>query len=129
MTHPNVQVIESLFHAYETGDIEVLGGLLADNVVFHMPGRGTVAGTFEGKDQVLGWLQQMGTAAGESFTAEVHSIMADDDHGVALITESGQKGGRSYEWREVDVFHIRDGKITEGWVVIDDLYAADEFFG
>jgi ketosteroid isomerase-like protein len=129
MTHPNAEVVQKLFQAYESGDGVMLDELFADDVTLHMPGKGPLAGTFQGKAQVLGWFEQMGAAAGESFRAEIHSITGDDDHGVALVTESGQKNGKNYEWREVDVFHVRDGKITEGWILIDDLYAADEFFG
>lgn len=128
-THPNAAVLERLFQAFQSGDSQAMAALFADDVVFHMPGRGRMAGTFKGKEAVFGWLEGMGAAAGEGFEADVHAIMADDEHAVALITERGEKNGKTYEWREVDVYHVSNGKITEGWVIFDDLYAADEFFG
>ncbi len=124
----NVDIIQQLFQAYETGDFPTLDAIFSDDIVFHMPGRSSLAGTFKGKGEVFGWFERMGAVAGETFRIEVHAITADGEHGTALVTESGHKNGKDYEWREVDVFHIRDGKITEGWVLIDDLYSADEFF-
>lgn len=120
--------MEALFQAYETGDEELLDRLLADDITIHMPGRGPLGGTWRGKAEVLGWLERMGAAAGESFKAEVHAVMADQDHVVALIEESAERDAKKYQWKEVDVAHIKDGTITELWILIDDLYAADEFF-
>lgn len=129
MAHPNAAVVEKMFQAYGAGDVDVLAETLSEDVVFHMPGRGPLAGTFEGREAVLESFRRMEEAAGDTFQADLHSILADDDHVVVLIAESGEKEGRRYSWHETDVFHVRDGQIAEMWVLIDDLYGADEFFG
>jgi ketosteroid isomerase-like protein len=37
-------------------------------------------------------------------------------------------GGRTLEDREVLVFHLRDGKVTEVWQYIENQYTYDQFF-
>ena len=54
---------------------------------------------------------------------------ADDEHGVALVIISANRGGRSVEVNEVDVIHMRDGKVTEVWAIPADQYAFDELIG
>jgi hypothetical protein len=38
------------------------------------------------------------------------------------------RGRRTLEARQVLVSHIRNGKLTEAWLMSEDQYAADEFF-
>ncbi len=60
---------------------------------------------------------------------EVHDILANDTHGVALVTRMAERDGRSFEMNEVHVFHISDGKVTEYWGFEEDQRRSDEFFG
>jgi ketosteroid isomerase-like protein len=63
-----------------------------------------------------------------SFRAELHDVVANDEHAVALYVTRGEREGRTLENRDVLVSHIRNGKIAEAWLLTDDLYAADEFY-
>jgi ketosteroid isomerase-like protein len=58
----------------------------------------------------------------------VHDFLANDEHGVALVTESATRSGRSHRGRATHVFHLRDGKVTEFWDAQTDQHAADEFW-
>lgn len=64
-----------------------------------------------------------------TFRAEPHAILADDEHGVALVVLTASRGGRSVEVNEAHVFHLRDGKVTEYWNASTDMYAYDELIG
>ena len=59
---------------------------------------------------------------------DVHEIIASDDHVVALLLARGVRNGKRYSSREVDVFHLRDGKITEFWSFSEDTRATDEYW-
>ena len=59
---------------------------------------------------------------------EAHDLLANDEHGVAFVKESGTRNGRNHEGHATHVFHIRDGKVTEFWDAQVDQYAADEFW-
>jgi ketosteroid isomerase-like protein len=54
--------------------------------------------------------------------------VANDEHAVAIYVTRGEREGRTLEARNVLVSHIRNGKLTEAWLLNDDQYAADEFF-
>jgi hypothetical protein len=46
---------------------------------------------------------------------------------VQLLTVTASAHGESHTWRAVVVMHVRDGKISEAWIHIDDQYALDDF--
>ena len=60
---------------------------------------------------------------------DLHSVLADDEHGVALMTISASRGARSIEINAVDVIQLRDGKVVEVWAIPTDQYTYDEFIG
>ena len=59
---------------------------------------------------------------------DVHAVLADDEHGVALQKVTATRGDDRLEVDNVLVFHIENGLATEVWVVPSDPYAADEFW-
>jgi ketosteroid isomerase-like protein len=63
-----------------------------------------------------------------TFRAELHDVVAGDEHTVSLHVSRGEREGRTLEDREVLVSHIRDGKLVEVWQYIENQYAYDEFF-
>jgi hypothetical protein len=48
-----------------------------------------------------------------TFRAELHDVVADDRHTVAMHLAMGQREGRTLEDREVLVFHVSDGRLVE----------------
>jgi ketosteroid isomerase-like protein len=70
------------------------------------------------------WRSRRGT-----FRLDLHTVLADDEHGVALAVATASRGGRSMEVNEAHVFHLRDGKVVGFWNVSTDQYAADELIG
>ncbi|GAA4293480.1 hypothetical protein GCM10023178_66190 [Actinomadura luteofluorescens] len=54
--------------------------------------------------------------------------MANDEHGAALVQTYAERAGRILDARAVDLFRIRDGKITEIRTLAEDQYADDAFW-
>ena len=128
MTHPNEELLSRGFEAFSKGDMGAVAALFADDIVWHSPGRGPLSGDHRGRDQVLGLFAKQAELTGGTFRVEVHDLLANDEHGVALTTARGERGGKAWEGKSVLVFHVREGKATEVWLHPDDLYASDEFF-
>jgi ketosteroid isomerase-like protein len=128
MTHPNEELLRQGFDALSKGDIETFAARLADDVVLHFPGRGPLAGDYRGKDQVLATWAKQAELTGGTFHLELHDILANDEHAVALTVARAERGGRTWQENTVAVFHIRDGKVSEIWLHSGDQYAGDEFF-
>ena len=58
----------------------------------------------------------------------MHDVVANDQHAVALLRAKGERRGKRYDALEIDVFHIRDGKVTEFWSFSEDQRVTDEFW-
>lgn len=67
-------------------------------------------------------------ASGGTISVELHDVIGDDEHVVALTTVRAQREGRSSQEEAVRVVHIGDGKATEVWTHPRDQYATDEFW-
>lgn len=122
--HPNAALVRESFSAIERGDTQWLSDHLADDVVWHVGGNSRVAGEHHGKDTIM----QM-TPSGGSNRLDVHDVLANDDHTVVIGTAHLEApDGDSVDYRFVNVFHIRDGKVTEAWGMAENDAETDAFF-
>src|SRR5215211_8705525 len=128
MAHPNEDLVRRAFDAFAKGDMGTLRDLFDQDAVWHVPGRNQLSGDHRGVDAILGFLARTMELSGGTFRAELHDVVANDEHAVAIYVTRGQREGRTLENRTVLVSHVRNGKFTESWVMSDDQYAADEFF-
>ncbi len=129
MAHPNEELARRGYAAFAAGDMATLDELFADDIVWHISGRGPLSGNYEGKEAVLGYFGRLAQETGGTFRIEIHDVLANDEHVVALTSGSAERQGKSLtDARGVQVFHVRDGKVTESWFHSGDQYADDEFF-
>jgi ketosteroid isomerase-like protein len=128
MAHPNEDLLRKGFDAFGKGDMDTLRELFADDVVWHFPGKSQLAGDYRGKEEVLGFLGKSFELSGGTLRLEIHDVLANDEHGTVLTHVTGQREGKSLDDNSVQVFHIRDGKVTESWIHPGDLYAGDDFW-
>ncbi len=126
--HPNLDLIRRGYAAYGSGDMDTINDLFHDDVVWHVAGRSPIAGDYVGKEQVFGFFAKLQELSDGTSTAEVHDLLADDDHGVAIVIESATRNGRSFQSQAVHVLHLDDGKVTEFWDAHPDQYSSDEFW-
>ena len=129
MAHPNEDLVREGFAAFGRGDMDALRKqFFADDVRWHAPGRGPLAGVYEGTEQVLQYFARLVELSGGTLSLELHDVLANDEHAAALITVRGERAGKQLADNEVLTYHFRDGKVSEVWGHTTDLYAADEFF-
>ncbi|MEX2459197.1 MAG: nuclear transport factor 2 family protein [Actinomycetota bacterium] len=129
MGHPNEDLVRRGYEAFAAGDVATMTELMADDVVWHTPGRSSISGDQKGRDAVLQFFGKIAQDTGGTFKLDVHDIVGNDEHVVALTTSTGQKDGRSLNAHIINTFHVKDGKLTEAWAASDDQYAVDEFWG
>jgi uncharacterized protein len=127
--HPNVARIRDGYAAFAKGDFAVLNDLFAEDLHWHEPGRNQLAGDYRGRDAVYEFFGRLMEITEGTFNLDVHAILADDEHGVALVTSTASRGGRSATVNDAHVFHLRDGKVVEFWAASTDQYAIDELIG
>ena len=127
MAHPNEDLLRKGYAAFAEGDLETVMGLFADDIKWHVPGRNPLAGDYSGKEEVGAFFSRFMELTNGTFRIDVHDVLANDDHGVALIHSTAQREGKSLDSNDVHVWHISDGRATEHWIHPGDQYAADEF--
>lgn len=105
-----------------------LGELFADDIVWHAGGRSPVSGDYKGKAEVVGLFKQLAERAGGTFRTDIYDVLANDEHVVVLTKRTAERDGKSLRDNGVQVFHVKDGKVTETWFHPGDQYATDQFW-
>ena len=126
MSHPNEDTVRKAYTALDSGDWQMLRGLLASDVKWHSPGRHAFSGDHHGPDAVLRWLTGIHEMTGGTFRVEIHDVLANDEHVVVLATVHGERGTHAVHDNHAQVFHVRDGVITEFWGHPGDQHAIEE---
>lgn len=128
MSHPNVDVLRMSDEAMTAGDIEKFLSYFTDDVVMHVGGRSSLAGTYKGKDQFQEAFGRFMELAGD-YSFEPHAYLADDEHGVIMQRSKLAKADKTLEMHEVFVMHFTEGKISEMWYLPSNQAGVDAWLG
>jgi ketosteroid isomerase-like protein len=130
MEHPNATIVRKLLEALPA-DMETVDALTADDIIWRSAGRTAFSGEYRGKGHLFDHFATIGRMLGSAdveHRVDMHDVLANDEHTVVLWTRHARRGTESLDVDGVGVFHLRDGKISEWWVVHADQHAFDEFF-
>ncbi len=126
MTHLNEDLLRRGYAAFSAGDMETVFGLFASDMVWHNGGSNRITGDYRGHDAIMGMFGKLLEVTGGTLRLEVHDILANDAHGAVLVTAHAERDGQPMAVREVNVWHLRDGKATEFWVFAEDSAELDK---
>ena len=123
-----IQTVRDAFDAFKRGDLKAISDGWTDDFVWHA--RGSVfGGDFKGKEAALGAIARYPQEL-QDIKLDIHDIVANDKHVVALVNTSSKRSGKTYEDQIVYIFHINDqGKTTEAWIIADTEQAKNAFQG
>jgi ketosteroid isomerase-like protein len=122
--HPNAELYRRLTAAFQAGDLDAIRGGLAVDVQWHEAGEATVV---DGRDAVLARLT--GAVAHIEGRIDLHDVLADDEHVIAMLNVSLRKrDGSEISYPAVEVAHMSDGRVTERWSFMDACPADVEAF-
>ena len=123
--HPNAAKVRAASDAIEqSGDMTSQMDMVDDNVVWHEIGSDEPV---RGKQALMERYSSMPEGAG--IKVETHDVVGNDDHVIALVTATATMGDHSLVYRTAEIYHMRDGKITERWAFSDDTDRINKFFG
>jgi ketosteroid isomerase-like protein len=123
----NEAAIRRYCDAWVSGDLAAIVDCYHDDLVLHYFGRSPLAGDHRGKPAVLLLLARVGQLTNRRLL-EIHDVLASDEHAVVLARERFERDGRAVDLNRVFVYHIRDGKLAEGWFYDEDQRTVDEFW-
>ena len=122
-------VVRRAYEDFESGDLDLLGVVMAHDVIWHEPGGSDLAGDHKGPDAVLGFLGQLKARSDGTFKIEVLDVLSEPERAVVLQRETATRNGRTLDVIAAVDFEIHHGKITEVTVYQADTYQFDEFWG
>jgi uncharacterized protein len=121
----NIEMARKGYAAFNEGDIETAMSTISDDVVWHGGNRGPLAGDYKGKAAVLALFMKFGQLTEGTYKAEIHDILANDEHGVVIGVYKSTRNGKTFEDKFVDVIHPdADGKAKEYWRFESDQIGA-----
>ena len=120
--HPNAALVRKLMDDMNSGSPSVEDAI-DDNIIWREIGR---AEPRRGKAELRALMAP--GATDYTLNAKLHDVVANDDHTVALIEATGTRNGKTLTYHVAEIYHIKDGKITERWPFSDDTAAITAFF-
>ncbi|HSL26645.1 MAG TPA: nuclear transport factor 2 family protein [Acidimicrobiia bacterium] len=121
--HPNAAMYRQLSQAMSGEDLAAFSDKIADDVEWWEIG---ATEPIRGKAALMERMQ--GLMGQGSVKIDLHDVVANDQHMVALVTATAERDGRSLTYRTAEIYHVRDGKLTHRWAFSDDTAAINAFF-
>ena len=121
---PDEVVHEFMAHQREMylgGPLEPVEAMLAEDVVWHVPGTSPIAGDHRGRRAVVDYFVKRRALAGGSMEIVQHAEICHGDTVVQLADGRAAIG----EWRTAGVYRVAEGRIAEAWLIPLDLAAFD----
>jgi uncharacterized protein len=114
-----IQPVRNGFDAFTRGDMQAVSEQFTDDAVWHGTGTTRLGGDHRGKQAVIANILDFAQSY-QDINMDLHDIVANEQHVVALVTTSVSRNGKSYKSQETYVFHVNnDAKITEAWAITD----------
>ena len=124
----NIEIARKGYQAFNEAHLDEAMVLIHDEIVWHIGGDNPLTGDYRGKDAVLELLVKFGQRMEGTYEADVHDVLATEDHTVVIGTYTATRHGRTHGARFVDVIHpASDGRAREYWRFFEDPAAEDEF--
>ena len=114
---------------YAGGDLGPVEELLAEDVVWHVPGASPIAGEYRGREAVTGYFRARRELAGGAIQITKHGEAHHDEAVVQLADGRAVIAGEEVSWRTAGVYRVAGGRIAEAWLVPLDQQQFDRAWG
>ena len=122
----NVEIVHKMYQCFRGGDMETLKNeVIAEDVVWDVPGHHPLAGTKHGVGEVLaffGALRKLGAQVTPLGMGELSNGAVAE-----IYQASGEVNGVKLEAFNCNYYTIKDGKIAEVRVIMGDQHNYDAF--
>jgi uncharacterized protein len=124
----NAALIVSGYEAFSRGDIQSVLATFAEDILWHVPGRGPLSRDYRGHTEVLGFFDHFMRLSDGTFRLQIDEVFAKGDQVVILCTETAQRGSRSWSSPQVHVWTVKDGRAIAFREYEGDQQGEDEFW-
>lgn len=124
----NAAIVRRIFDAFARQEGLALRGLFAEDAVWSVPGRGVVAGVYEGREAIFRFLAKLPKETGGTYSSELVDVLASDERAAALYRARGTRHGRTLELEQVLLFRIDGGLVRRVLALPSDPDAFEAFW-
>jgi len=124
----NAALIAGAYDAFRRGDIKGAFAAFAEDIFWHVPGRGPLSRDYRGHAEVRGFFEHFMSLSDGTFRLQVDEVFAKRNRVVVLCTETAQRTGQSWTSSNVHVWTIKDGRAVEFCEYEGDEQGEDEFW-
>ncbi len=124
----NIEMARKGYGAFNEAHLDEAMATIHDEILWHIGGDNQFTGDYRGKEAVLEFFMKYGQLTEGTYEADIHDILASEEHTVVLGTYTATRHGRTHSARFIDVVHpAPDGRAKEFWRFPEDAAAEDEF--
>ena len=128
-----IAVLERLHAAqrafYAGGAAEPLRDVLAEDIVWRVPGDNAIAGEYRGVGAVMEYFARRRDLAQRTFRMHPGDVLAGDGDHVAVLTDgTAEIGGVERRWSTVGLYRLRGERVAACWLLPLDPRAFDEIW-
>jgi uncharacterized protein len=124
----NEAIVRRIFAAFARKEGLALRGLFADDAVWSVPGRGVMAGVYEGREAIFRFLAKLPKETDGTYASELIDVLASHDRAAALYRARGTRHGRTLELDQVLLFSIDGGLVRRVLAMPSDPEAFETFW-
>ena len=127
----NAETLAQAMAAVSQGDVDRFGEiLLSADVVWHWPGRSSVAGDYRGREAAVGLIRGFNQLTGGRLRVEPIDILEGRDYLMSFTHITAEQESRRLDVMMADAMRFGpDGRVEEYWTLSNDQAAVDAFIG
>lgn len=110
--HPNAALTRRVFAAFGH-DAKQISAALTRDVVWRVPGNTVMSGEYRGRRAVVEFLRGTGVETGGTYRSTLHTVLANDEWGLAVYRARGSRNGIDLDVDQAFVIRFEDGMWKE----------------
>lgn len=124
----NAALITGAYDAFSRGDVQGVFAVFAEDIFWHVPGRGPLSRDYRGHAEVRGFFEHFMSLSGGTFRLRVDEVFAKGNRVVALCTETAQRADQNWTSSNIHVWTVKDGRAVAFCEYEGDEQGEDEFW-
>jgi len=90
--HPNAELTRRVFAAFGKNAMAISAALSRD-IVWRVPGNTVMSGEYRGRRAVVEFLRRTGLETNGTYRSRLHTVLANDEWGLAVYRACGMRNG------------------------------------
>jgi uncharacterized protein len=106
--HPNAELTRRVFASFGKNAMAISAALSRD-IVWRVPGNTVMSGEYRGRRAVVEFLRRTGLETNGTYRSKLHTVLADDEWGLAVYRAWGTRNGIELDVDQAFVIRFEDG--------------------